>query len=95
MEERGRTWLVISRMDTTPTRKLPNARRRITFVRYRKMSFSLLQEVGTQAQPRRGQGGSGAPARLSRWGRDVSVGARIAIEVVMARDAGRLAEIVT
>ena len=68
MEERGRTWLVISRMDTTPTRKLPNARRRITFVRYRKMSFSLLQEVGTQAQPRRGQGSSGAPARLSLWG---------------------------
>ncbi|GAC1306704.1 MAG: formate--phosphoribosylaminoimidazolecarboxamideligase family protein [Vulcanimicrobiaceae bacterium] len=29
------------------------------------------------------------------WGRDVSVGERIAMEVAMARDAGRLAEIVT
>ena len=68
MEEQGRTWLVISRTDTTPTRKLPNARRRITFVRNRKMSFSLLQEVGEQAQPRHRQGSSGAPGRLSWWG---------------------------
>ncbi len=30
-----------------------------------------------------------------RWGRDVSVGERIAMEVVMARDAGRLADILT
>ena len=35
------------------------------------------------------------PYSAYRWGRDVSVGARIAMEVVMARDAGRLAEIVT
>ncbi len=30
-----------------------------------------------------------------RWGRDVSVGERIAMELVMARDAGRLADILT
>ena len=35
------------------------------------------------------------PYSAYRWGRDVSVGERIALEVVMARDAGRLAEIVT
>ena len=35
------------------------------------------------------------PYSAYRWGRDVSVGERIAMEVVMARDAGRLAEIVT
>ncbi|GAC1310799.1 MAG: formate--phosphoribosylaminoimidazolecarboxamideligase family protein [Vulcanimicrobiaceae bacterium] len=35
------------------------------------------------------------PYSAYRWGRDVSVGERIAMEVTMARDAGRLAEIVT
>jgi 5-formaminoimidazole-4-carboxamide-1-(beta)-D-ribofuranosyl 5'-monophosphate synthetase len=35
------------------------------------------------------------PYSAYRWGRDVSVGERIAMEVVMARDAGRLPEIVT
>jgi 5-formaminoimidazole-4-carboxamide-1-(beta)-D-ribofuranosyl 5'-monophosphate synthetase len=33
------------------------------------------------------------PYSAYRWGRDISVGERIAMEVVMARDAGRLAEI--
>jgi 5-formaminoimidazole-4-carboxamide-1-(beta)-D-ribofuranosyl 5'-monophosphate synthetase len=35
------------------------------------------------------------PYTSYRWGRDVSVGERIAMEVVMARDAGRLAEVLT
>lgn len=35
------------------------------------------------------------PYSAYRWGRDVSVGERIAMEVVMARDAGRLADILT
>lgn len=35
------------------------------------------------------------PYSAYRWGRDLSVGERIAMEVVMARDAGRLADIVT
>lgn len=35
------------------------------------------------------------PYSAYRWGRDVSVGERIAMEVCFARDAGRLAEIVT
>ncbi len=35
------------------------------------------------------------PYSAYRWGRDVSVGERIAMEVVMARDAGRLADVVT
>jgi 5-formaminoimidazole-4-carboxamide-1-(beta)-D-ribofuranosyl 5'-monophosphate synthetase len=35
------------------------------------------------------------PYSAYRWGRDVSVGERIAMEVVLARDSGRLAEIVT
>jgi 5-formaminoimidazole-4-carboxamide-1-(beta)-D-ribofuranosyl 5'-monophosphate synthetase len=35
------------------------------------------------------------PYSAYRWGRDVSVGERIAMEVVMARDADRLTEIVT
>jgi 5-formaminoimidazole-4-carboxamide-1-(beta)-D-ribofuranosyl 5'-monophosphate synthetase len=35
------------------------------------------------------------PYSAYRWGRDVSVGERIAMEVVMARDADRLREIVT
>jgi 5-formaminoimidazole-4-carboxamide-1-(beta)-D-ribofuranosyl 5'-monophosphate synthetase len=35
------------------------------------------------------------PYSAYRWGRDISVGERIAMEVVMARDADRLAEIVT
>ncbi len=35
------------------------------------------------------------PYSAYRWGRDVSVGERIAMEVVMARDADRLSEIVT
>jgi 5-formaminoimidazole-4-carboxamide-1-(beta)-D-ribofuranosyl 5'-monophosphate synthetase len=35
------------------------------------------------------------PYSAYRWGRDISVGERIAIEVVMARDAGRLADILT
>ena len=30
-----------------------------------------------------------------RWGRDVSVGERIAMEVVMARDTNRLGEVLT
>jgi 5-formaminoimidazole-4-carboxamide-1-(beta)-D-ribofuranosyl 5'-monophosphate synthetase len=35
------------------------------------------------------------PYSAYRWGRDISVGERIAMEVAFARDAGRLAEIVT
>ena len=35
------------------------------------------------------------PYSAYRWGRDVSVGERIATEVVMARDSGRLADILT
>jgi 5-formaminoimidazole-4-carboxamide-1-(beta)-D-ribofuranosyl 5'-monophosphate synthetase len=35
------------------------------------------------------------PYSSYRWGRDVSVGERIAMEIVFARDAGRLAEILT
>jgi 5-formaminoimidazole-4-carboxamide-1-(beta)-D-ribofuranosyl 5'-monophosphate synthetase len=35
------------------------------------------------------------PYSAYRWGRDVSVGERIAMEVVWARDAGRLADILT
>jgi 5-formaminoimidazole-4-carboxamide-1-(beta)-D-ribofuranosyl 5'-monophosphate synthetase len=35
------------------------------------------------------------PYSAYRWGRDISVGERIAMEVVMARDADRLAETVT
>ncbi len=35
------------------------------------------------------------PYSAYRWGRDVSVGERIGMEVVMARDAGRLEEILT
>lgn len=35
------------------------------------------------------------PYSAYRWGRDVSVGERIAMEVVFARDAGRLADILT
>ena len=35
------------------------------------------------------------PYGAYRWGRDVSVGERIAMEVVMARDAGRLADVLT
>ncbi len=35
------------------------------------------------------------PYSAYRWGRDVSVGERIAMEVVMAREAGRLPEILT
>jgi 5-formaminoimidazole-4-carboxamide-1-(beta)-D-ribofuranosyl 5'-monophosphate synthetase len=35
------------------------------------------------------------PYSAYRWGRDVSVGERIAMEVVMARDAGRLADVLT
>ena len=35
------------------------------------------------------------PYTAYRWGRDVSVGERIAMEVVAARDAGRLAEVLT
>ncbi len=35
------------------------------------------------------------PYSAYRWGRDVSVGERIAMELVMARDANRLAEILT
>ena len=35
------------------------------------------------------------PYSSYRWGRDVAVGERIAMELVMARDAGRLAEILT
>ena len=35
------------------------------------------------------------PYSAYRWGRDVSVGERIAMELVMARDAGRLDEILT
>ncbi|GAC1391272.1 MAG: formate--phosphoribosylaminoimidazolecarboxamideligase family protein [Vulcanimicrobiaceae bacterium] len=35
------------------------------------------------------------PYSAYRWGRDVSVGERIAMEVVMARDSGRLADILT
>jgi 5-formaminoimidazole-4-carboxamide-1-(beta)-D-ribofuranosyl 5'-monophosphate synthetase len=35
------------------------------------------------------------PYSAYRWGRDVSVGERIAMEVVWARDAERLLEIVT
>ncbi len=35
------------------------------------------------------------PYSAYRWGRDVSVGERIAMEVVMARDAGRLPDVLT
>ncbi len=35
------------------------------------------------------------PYSAYRWGRDVSVGERVAMELVMARDAGRLGEILT
>ncbi len=35
------------------------------------------------------------PYSAYRWGRDVSVGERIAMEVVLARDAGRLEEVLT
>ena len=35
------------------------------------------------------------PYSAYRWGRDVSVGERIAMEVVMARDGGRLGEVLT
>ena len=35
------------------------------------------------------------PYSAYRWGRDVSVGERIAMEIVMARDAGRLTEVLT
>jgi len=35
------------------------------------------------------------PYSAYRWGRDVAVGERIAMELVMARDAGRLGEILT
>lgn len=35
------------------------------------------------------------PYSSYRWGRDVSVGERIAMEVVFARDAGRLADVLT
>jgi 5-formaminoimidazole-4-carboxamide-1-(beta)-D-ribofuranosyl 5'-monophosphate synthetase len=35
------------------------------------------------------------PYAAYRWGRDVSVGERIAMEIVMARDAGRLQDILT
>ncbi|MBV8726705.1 MAG: DUF1297 domain-containing protein [Candidatus Eremiobacteraeota bacterium] len=35
------------------------------------------------------------PYSAYRWGRDISVGERIAMEVVFARDAGRLTDIVT
>lgn len=35
------------------------------------------------------------PYSAYRWGRDVSVGERIAMELVMARDAGRLGEVLT
>lgn len=35
------------------------------------------------------------PYSAYRWGRDVSVGERIAMELVWARDAGRLAEVLT
>ncbi|MHB8146667.1 MAG: DUF1297 domain-containing protein [Vulcanimicrobiaceae bacterium] len=35
------------------------------------------------------------PYSAYRWGRDISVGERIAMELVMARDAGRLGEVLT
>jgi 5-formaminoimidazole-4-carboxamide-1-(beta)-D-ribofuranosyl 5'-monophosphate synthetase len=35
------------------------------------------------------------PYASYRWGRDVSVGERIAMEIVMARDAGRLGDVLT
>jgi 5-formaminoimidazole-4-carboxamide-1-(beta)-D-ribofuranosyl 5'-monophosphate synthetase len=35
------------------------------------------------------------PYSAYRWGRDVSVGERIAMEMVMARDSGRLGEVLT
>jgi 5-formaminoimidazole-4-carboxamide-1-(beta)-D-ribofuranosyl 5'-monophosphate synthetase len=35
------------------------------------------------------------PYSAYRWGRDVSVGERIAMEVVWARDGGRLADVLT
>ncbi len=35
------------------------------------------------------------PYSAYRWGRDVSVGERIAMEIVMARDTGRLADVLT
>jgi len=35
------------------------------------------------------------PYSAYRWGREMSVGDRIAGEILMARDAGRLAEVLT
>jgi len=35
------------------------------------------------------------PYSAYRWGRDIAVGERIAMEIAMARDAGRLAEVLT
>jgi 5-formaminoimidazole-4-carboxamide-1-(beta)-D-ribofuranosyl 5'-monophosphate synthetase len=35
------------------------------------------------------------PYSAYRWGRDISVGERIAMEVVMARAAGRLSDVLT
>jgi 5-formaminoimidazole-4-carboxamide-1-(beta)-D-ribofuranosyl 5'-monophosphate synthetase len=35
------------------------------------------------------------PYTAYRWGRDIAVGERIAMEIVMARDAGRLGEVLT
>ncbi len=35
------------------------------------------------------------PYSAYRWGRDVSVGERIAMEIVMARDTDRLADVLT
>lgn len=35
------------------------------------------------------------PYSAYRWGRDVSVGERIAMEIVMARDTNRLADVLT
>jgi 5-formaminoimidazole-4-carboxamide-1-(beta)-D-ribofuranosyl 5'-monophosphate synthetase len=35
------------------------------------------------------------PYSAYRWGRDVSVGERIAMEIVMARDTGRLVDVLT
>ena len=40
-------------------------------------------------------GTSFTPYTAYRWGRDVSVGERIAMEVVMARDSGRLKDVLT
>jgi len=41
------------------------------------------------------QGTRYTPYSAYRWGRDVSVGERIAMEVAFARDADRLQEILT